>query len=46
MAEWERHTIIIPLREKIGNYDRYQLQLAESRIIPLREKIGNYDRMC
>ena len=35
---------IIPLREKIGNYDGVGLIKRLVRIIPLREKIGNYDR--
>ena len=35
---------IIPLREKIGNYDRISLKMSELIIIPLREKIGNYDK--
>ena len=34
---------IIPLREKIGNYDQQQNALFRHIIIPLREKIGNYD---
>ena len=36
-------TKIIPLREKIGNYDDSVLVKQERLIIPLREKIGNYD---
>ena len=35
--------LIIPLREKIGNYDRSLRQSRRHPIIPLREKIGNYD---
>ena len=35
--------LIIPLREKIGNYDLIFLMLPSFLIIPLREKIGNYD---
>ena len=35
--------IIIPLREKIGNYDDETELPLEKVIIPLREKIGNYD---
>ena len=34
---------IIPLREKIGNYDVIFSGIDEPVIIPLREKIGNYD---
>ena len=34
---------IIPLREKIGNYDLKLVLLLLIMIIPLREKIGNYD---
>ena len=34
---------IIPLREKIGNYDLVSMMLSCAVIIPLREKIGNYD---
>ena len=34
---------IIPLREKIGNYDLSVHILHGLPIIPLREKIGNYD---
>ena len=34
---------IIPLREKIGNYDSLCNRNRYIRIIPLREKIGNYD---
>ena len=34
---------IIPLREKIGNYDNLHSPVADTVIIPLREKIGNYD---
>ena len=37
--------LIIPLREKIGNYDRIPNPHGFRRIIPLREKIGNYDYM-
>ena len=35
--------LIIPLREKIGNYDVLKRPLLINIIIPLREKIGNYD---
>ena len=35
--------LIIPLREKIGNYDRESARDVCLGIIPLREKIGNYD---
>ena len=35
--------LIIPLREKIGNYDSMVLMSSFAGIIPLREKIGNYD---
>ena len=35
--------MIIPLREKIGNYDPSGRYSMISPIIPLREKIGNYD---
>ena len=35
--------LIIPLREKIGNYDSWSFMPSEWFIIPLREKIGNYD---
>ena len=38
-----RFSPIIPLREKIGNYDLSKLVLSKTSIIPLREKIGNYD---
>ena len=34
---------IIPLREKIGNYDSCNSLEMVFTIIPLREKIGNYD---
>ena len=34
---------IIPLREKIGNYDGVTSRSVKPTIIPLREKIGNYD---
>ena len=34
---------IIPLREKIGNYDTVPSDTKGYFIIPLREKIGNYD---
>ena len=34
---------IIPLREKIGNYDMNRHMFMPEIIIPLREKIGNYD---
>ena len=34
---------IIPLREKIGNYDYVITRVKGWAIIPLREKIGNYD---
>ena len=34
---------IIPLREKIGNYDLLAWPFKAFRIIPLREKNGNYD---
>ena len=34
---------IIPLREKIGNYDPKFIAFCTAAIIPLREKIGNYD---
>ena len=34
---------IIPLREKIGNYDIIIVKCLNIFIIPLREKIGNYD---
>ncbi len=34
---------IIPLREKIGNYDGLSRLVGIFKIIPLREKIGNYD---
>ena len=34
---------IIPLREKIGNYDHISTFSISRIIIPLREKIGNYD---
>ena len=37
--------IIIPLREKIGNYDPVSVLCRLNLIIPLREKIGNYDRV-
>ena len=35
--------LIIPLREKIGNYDSCNSLEMVFTIIPLREKIGNYD---
>ena len=35
--------IIIPLREKTGNYDLLLVVLVLPLIIPLREKTGNYD---
>ena len=35
--------MIIPLREKIGNYDYHTITNGPISIIPLREKIGNYD---
>ena len=35
--------MIIPLREKIGNYDVKEEMESVAAIIPLREKIGNYD---
>ena len=35
--------IIIPLREKTGNYDDVLWSLGFDKIIPLREKTGNYD---
>ena len=35
--------LIIPLREKIGNYDFSFAIVSGVLIIPLREKIGNYD---
>ena len=38
-----RQRQIIPLREKIGNYDARTVFIFLSSIIPLREKIGNYD---
>ena len=37
--------MIIPLREKIGNYDNATNANVKYFIIPLREKIGNYDNM-
>ena len=36
---------IIPLREKIGNYDLLAWPFKALGIIPLREKIGNYDSL-
>ena len=36
---------IIPLREKIGNYDKGIMWSSTVAIIPLREKIGNYDSL-
>ena len=38
-----RTGVIIPLREKIGNYDEIGVLHSNRDIIPLREKIGNYD---
>ena len=35
--------IIIPLREKTGNYDPCLGKVLRDGIIPLREKTGNYD---
>ena len=37
------YAAIIPLREKIGNYDIVVVAIFGGNIIPLREKIGNYD---
>ena len=37
--------IIIPLREKTGNYDLGVLVKLRFSIIPLREKTGNYDML-
>ena len=37
---------IIPLREKIGNYDAAARRPDVATIIPLREKIGNYDHLA
>ena len=34
---------VIPLREKMGNYDMSQEQFNQLAVIPLREKMGNYD---
>ena len=39
----DKKVFIIPLREKIGNYDTFAFAIASFLIIPLREKIGNYD---
>ena len=38
--------MIIPLREKIGNYDAGDSTAQALEIIPLREKIGNYDTVA
>ena len=35
---------VIPLREKMGNYDNNIPTIAFNWVIPLREKMGNYDR--
>ena len=42
-AAWSLLPSIIPLREKIGNYDPSARRSPTMQIIPLREKIGNYD---
>ena len=34
---------VIPLREKMGNYDGLHPDAAADEVIPLREKMGNYD---
>ncbi len=39
----DKKVFIIPLREKIGNYDQNGGSIMLVMIIPLREKIGNYD---
>ena len=36
---------VIPLREKMGNYDRCCISGCPAVVIPLREKMGNYDYM-
>ena len=36
---------VIPLREKMGNYDCWLLGVSGYPVIPLREKMGNYDNV-
>ena len=36
---------VIPLREKMGNYDAVSVIIRAADVIPLREKMGNNDNV-